>query len=68
MKGFQITETSLCLGAISYLEFPLLLAGSLRSRQRDWLFHGRGGVAGIVFADRNEQGARAAAEESKCYA
>lgn len=26
------------------------------------------GVAGIVFADRNEQGARAAAEESKCYA
>ena len=26
------------------------------------------GVAGIVFADRNEQGARAAAEQSKCYA
>lgn len=26
------------------------------------------GVAGIVFADRNEQGARAAAEKSKCYA
>ena len=25
------------------------------------------GVAGIVFADRNEQGARTAAEESKCY-
>ena len=30
--------------------------------------HGGGGVAGIVFANRNEQGARAAAEESKCYA
>lgn len=26
------------------------------------------GAAGIVFADRNEQGARAAAEESKRYA
>lgn len=26
------------------------------------------GVAGIVFADRNEQGAREAAGESKCYA